>query len=35
LNWLKEATKAGHLGAIEFKTYWDIRFERKPELEKI
>lgn len=35
LNWIKEASKAGHIGALEFKTYWDIRFDRKPNLEKI
>jgi len=35
LNWLKEAVKKGHSLSIEYKTYWDIRFERKPNLEKI
>ena len=35
LNWLKEAAKAGHLGAIEYKTYHDIRFDRKPNIEKL
>jgi TPR repeat protein len=35
LNWLKEAAKAGHIGAIEYKTYHDIRFDRKPNVEKI
>jgi len=35
LNWLKEASKAGHMGAIEYKTFHDIRFDRKPNLEKI
>ena len=35
LNWLKEAAKDGHMGAIEYKTYWDIRFERKPDITKI
>ena len=28
LNWLKEAAKKGSLPAIEYKTYWDIRFDR-------
>lgn len=35
LNWLKEASKNGHLGALEYKTYWDIRFDRSPKLQKI
>ena len=35
LNWLKEAVKNKHLGAIEYKTYWDIRFDRHPKLDKI
>jgi len=35
LNWIKEASKAGYLPAIEYKTYWDIRFDRTPKLEKI
>jgi TPR repeat protein len=35
LNWLKESSKAGHLGSIEYKTYHDIRFDRKPNIEKI
>lgn len=32
LNWLKEAVKNGHLGALEFKTYWDIRFNKQPDI---
>mmetsp|Transcript_5537 Transcript_5537/g.8699 ORF Transcript_5537/g.8699 Transcript_5537/m.8699 type:complete len:296 (+) Transcript_5537:118-1005(+) len=35
LNWLKECTKKGHLDAIEYKTYWDIRFDKTPKLDKI
>ena len=35
LNWLKEACKKGHLPSVEYKTYWDIRFDRQPKLEKI
>lgn len=35
LNWLKEAVKKGHAPSIEYKTYWDIRFDRQPKLEKI
>jgi len=32
LNWLKEALKKGHLPSLEYKTYWDIRFDRSPKL---
>ena len=35
LNYIKEASKAGNMKAIEFKTYFDIRFDRKPNIEKI
>ena len=35
MNWLKEAAKAGHTGALEYKTMHDIRFDRKPNIEKI
>jgi len=35
LNWLKDACKNDHIGAIEYKTYWDIRFDRSPKLQKI
>jgi len=35
LNWLKEAVKAGHAAAFEYKTYWDIRFDKQPKLQKI
>ena len=28
LNWLKEAVKKNHIGALEYRTYWDIRFAR-------
>ena len=28
LNWIKEACKKQHLPSIEYKTYWDIRFDR-------
>jgi len=35
LNWLKEAVKKGHLASVEYKTYWDIRFDRQPKLDKI
>jgi len=35
LNWLKEAVKKGHQPSVEYKTYWDIRFDRQPKLERI
>jgi TPR repeat protein len=35
LNWLKEAAKKGSQEAAEYKTYWDIRFDRAPNLQKI
>ena len=28
INWLKEAIKNGHMGALEYKTYYDIRFDK-------
>lgn len=35
LNWLKDAIKMGNIDALEYKTYWDIRFDRTPKLDKI
>jgi TPR repeat protein len=35
LNFIKTAEKHGHLPALEFKTFYDIRFEKQPSLEKI
>ena len=35
LNWIKEAAKKGSQEAVEFKTYWDIRFDKAPKLDKI
>lgn len=35
LNWLKDALKLGSLDALEYKTYWDIRFDRSPKLDRI
>lgn len=35
LNWLKEAVKKGHMPSVEYKTYWDIRFDKNPSLESI
>jgi TPR repeat protein len=35
INWLKTASKNGHLLALEFKTYHDIRFDSSPNIDKI
>lgn len=35
LTWLKEAAKKNHLAALEYKTYWDIRFSKQPDLKEI
>lgn len=35
LFWIKDAEKHGHLPALEYKTYYDIRFEKHPSIEKI
>ena len=35
LNYIKTAEKNGHLPALEYKTFYDIRFEKRPDLEKI
>ena len=35
LNWLREAVKRNHMGTLEYKTYWDIRFDKAPKLDKI
>ena len=35
LNWLKTAASNGHIDALEYKTYYDIRFDRNPNLQKI
>lgn len=35
LNYIKEAAKKDHLLALEYKTYYDIRFDTQPNLEKI
>ena len=28
LNWIKELVKKNNIAALEYKTYWDIRFSR-------
>ena len=35
INWIKTAAKNGHISSIGYKTYYDIRFARHPNLEKI
>ena len=30
LNLVKDAAKAGNIDAVEYKTYYDIRFEARP-----
>lgn len=35
INWTKEAIKNGHIMALEYKTYYEIRFDSQPKLEKI
>ena len=35
MNWIKEASKKGSFESLEYKTYYDIRFDRAPNLTKI
>ena len=35
VNWIKEAIANGHLDALEFKTYYDIRYDKQPKMKKI
>lgn len=35
INWLKEAIKNNHIPALEFKCYYDIRFDKQPKIKKI
>ena len=35
MNWIKTASQAGHIDALEYKTYYDIRFDQNPNLKKI
>lgn len=35
LFWIKEAVGHDHLPALEYKTYYDIRFEKHPSIKKI
>ena len=34
-SWLKTAAKNNHLLALEYQTYWQIRFDKQPNLKKI
>ena len=35
MNWVKEAVKNNHLDALEFKTFFDIRYDTQPKINKI
>ena len=35
MNWLKESIKQGNLDALEYKAYYDIRYDPQPKLKKI
>ena len=35
LNWIKESAKSGNASAAEYLTYYNIRFDTNPNLEKI
>ena len=35
LQWVKQAVEHNHLPALEYKTYYDIRFEKHPSIKKI
>ena len=34
-NWVKEASKNGHLGALEYRTYYEIRYDKQPNMKKL
>lgn len=34
-NWVKEAAKNNHMGALEYRTYYDIRFDKQPNMKKL
>ena len=34
-NWVKEASKNNHLGALEYRTYHEIRFDKQPNMKKL
>mmetsp|Transcript_4931 Transcript_4931/g.3533 ORF Transcript_4931/g.3533 Transcript_4931/m.3533 type:complete len:102 (+) Transcript_4931:44-349(+) len=35
VNWLKVAIKNGSLDALEYKAYFDVRFDKQPRVKKI
>ena len=35
VNWINDAINKGHTGATEYKAYYDIRFDKQPNLKKI
>ena len=35
INWVKAAAQNGNIDALEYKTYYDIRFDKNPNLKKI
>ena len=35
INWIKTAAKNGHILSLEYQTYYNIRFDRHPNLKKI
>lgn len=32
INWIKEAVKNNHIDALEYKTFYDIRFDSQPKI---
>ena len=34
-NWVKEAGKNGHIGALEFRVYYEIRYDKQPNMKKL
>jgi len=35
VNWIKEAAKNEHLGAVEYKVYFEVRYDRQPNMKKL
>lgn len=35
MNWIKEAVKNNHLDALEYKTFFDVRYDAQPKINKI
>lgn len=35
INWIKDAITNGSLLALEYKTYYDIRYDKQPKMKKI